>query len=103
MGILNALIIPKEYREKIKQIDIDFVDKYLYENPLEFKHDLSHLLNVKLSQDSNIKEETVYNVLKSIMIEDKTANTYVNEKGEYKIGILQGIADKDEKAKIYWD
>ena len=33
---------------KIKQIDIDFVDKYLYENPLEFKHDLSHLLNVKL-------------------------------------------------------
>ena len=100
MGILNALIIPKEYREKIKQIDIDFVDKYLYENPLEFKHDLSHLLNVKLSQDSNIKEETVYNVLKSIMIEDKTANTYVNEKGEYKIGILQGIADKDEKAKF---
>ena len=100
MGILNALIIPKEYRENIKQIDIDFVDKYLYENPVEFTYDLSHLLSVKLPQDSNIKEETVYNVLKSIMIEDKTANTYVNEKGEYKIGILQGIADKDEKAKF---
>lgn len=100
MGILNALIIPKEYREKIKQIDIEFVDKYLYESPVEFTHDLSHLLNVKLPHDSNIKEETVYNVLKSIMIEDKTANTYVNEKGEYKIGILQGIADKEEKAKF---
>ena len=100
MGILNALIIPKEYKEKIKQIDSEFVDKYLEESPIEFKHDLSHLLNVKLPQNALIKEETVYNVLKSIMIEDKSANTYVNEKGEYKIGILQGIADKQEKAKF---
>ena len=100
MGILNALIIPKEYMERIKQIDIDFVDKYLYESPVEFNYDLSHLLNVKLPQNSSIKEETVYNVLKSIMIEDKTASTYVNEKGEYKIGILKGIADKEEKAKF---
>ena len=99
MGILNALVIPKEYRDKIKDIDVDFVDKYLYDNPVEFKHDLSHLLDIKLPQSTSIKEENVYNVLKSIMIEDKSANTYVNEKGEYKIGILQGIADKDEKAK----
>lgn len=100
MGILDALIIPKEYTDKIKQIDIDFVDKYLFESPIEFKHDLTQVLNVKLPQNSKIKEETVYNVLKSIMIEDKNANTYVNEKGEYKIGILQGLADKKEKAKF---
>lgn len=100
MGILDALIIPKEYTEKIKQIDMEFVDKYLFENPIEFKHDLTQVLNVKLPQNSKIKEETVYNVLKSIMIEDKNANTYVNEKGEYKIGIIQGLADKKEKAKF---
>lgn len=100
MGILDALIIPKEYIEKIKQIDIDFVDKYLFENPVEFKHDLTQVLDVKLPQNSKIKEETVYNVLKSIMIEDKEASTYVNEKGEYKIGILQGFIDKNEQAKF---
>lgn len=100
MGILDALIIPKEYIEKIKQTDIDFVDKYLFEKPVEFKHDLTQSLEVKLPQNTNIKEETVYNVLKSIMIEDRNSDTYVNEKGEYKIGILHGIADKEEKAKF---
>ena len=100
MGILDALIIPKEYIGKIKEIDIDFVDKYLYEKPIEFKYDLTQSLNVKLPRTTNIKEETVYNVLKSIMIEDKSSDTYVNEKGEYKIGILHGIADKNEKAKF---
>ena len=100
MGILNALIIPREYRDKINEVDINFVDKYLYESPVEFKHDLSHLLEVKLPEDSKISEETVYNVLKSIMIEDKNAHTYLNEKGEYKIGILHGNVDKEEKAKF---
>ncbi len=100
MGILDALIIPKEYTEKIKQIDFDFVDKYLFEKPIEFKHDLTQILEVKLPQTSEIKEETVYNILKSIMLEDKNEATYLNEKGEYKIGILQGVADKNEKAKF---
>lgn len=100
MGILDAIIIPKEYIEKVKQIDIDFTDKYLFEKPVEFKHDLTQLLNVKLPQNSTIKEQTVYNILKSIMIEDKNSDTYVNENGEYKIGILQGNADKNEKAKF---
>ena len=99
MGILNAIIIPKEYIEKIGKIDVDFVDKYLYEKPVEFKYDLSNLLDVKLPQNTNIEPETVVNVLKSIMIEDSSADTYLNENGEYKIGILQGISDKDEKAK----
>lgn len=99
MGILNAIIIPKEYREKIGKIDVDFVDKYLYEKPVEFNYDLSNLLDVKLPQNTNIEPETVVNVLKSIMIEDSSADTYLNENGEYKIGILQGISDKDEKAK----
>lgn len=100
MGILDAIIIPKEYIEKVKQIDIDFTDKYLFEKPIEFKHDLTQILNVKLPQNSTIKEQTVYNILKSIMIEDKNSDTYVNENGEYKIGILQGITDKNEKAKF---
>lgn len=100
MGILDALIIPKEYTEKIEQIDINFVDKYLFEKPVEFNYDLSQMLEVKLPQTTQIKAETVFNVLRSIMIEDKTADTYVNEKGEYKIGILHGIADKEEKAKF---
>ncbi len=100
MGILDALIIPKEFREEIKKQDPDFVDKYLYENPVEFKHDLTHIFDVKLPQDVQIKQETVISVLKSVMLEDKQASTYINEKGEYKIGILEGLSDKEEKAKF---
>lgn len=99
MGILDSIIIPKEYRNKIKQLDVDFVDKYLFEEPQEFKQDLSLLLDVKLPQNTKITQETVFNVLKSIMIGEKQG-TYVNEKGEYKIGIIEGISDKEEKAKF---
>lgn len=99
MGILDALIIPKEYISKIKEIDCDFTDKYLFENPVEFKHDLSYFLDVKLPEKTKIKQETVVNILKSIMIAEKSAHTYINEQGEYKIGILEGIADKKQKAK----
>ena len=99
MGILDSLIIPKEYRNKIKQLDINFIDKYLSEKPVEFKHDLSYLLEVNMPQESQVSKETVYNVLKSIMIEEKQG-TYINENGEYQIGIIEGIADKEEKAKF---
>ena len=100
MGILDALIIPKEEQKKIKQIDSDFIDKYLFEMPVEFKHDLTEFLEVKLPENTKIKNETVYNILKSIMIEDMTASTYLNENGEYKIGIIKGIADKNEPARF---
>lgn len=99
MGILDSLIIPQEYREKITKLDFNFVDKYIFENPVEFKHDLTNLLDVKLPQNCNIKQELIYNVLKSIMIEEKSS-TYINENGEYKIGVLEGIADSNEKAKF---
>ena len=59
MGILDALIIPKEYTEKIKQIDFDFVDKYLFEKPIEFKHDLTQILEVKLTQTSETKKQCI--------------------------------------------
>lgn len=100
MGILDALIIPKEYTEKIKQMDREFIDKYVFEKPIEWKQNITQFLEVKLPKDCKIKEETVYRVLKSIMLEDQKGDTYVNEKGEYKIGILQGVADKNEKAKF---
>ena len=98
MGILDALIIPKEYRDKIKSLDINLVDKYIFEEPMQFKHDLSLLLDVKLPQTALVDKETVFNVLQSIKIEEKTG-TFLNENGEYKIGILGGNADREEKAK----
>ena len=102
MGVLDSLIIPKEYIDKIKQIDIDFVDKYLFEKPIEQKNNLTNILDVKLPQNSKVKYDTVLNILKSIVIEDKdnSSDIYVNENGEYKIGILQGFSDKQEKAKF---
>lgn len=99
MGILDALIIPKEYQEKVNEIDVGFVDKYIVENPREFRHDLTEILKVDLPVDTNVKPETVVNVLKTILLDNKQEDNYIDEKGSYKIGLIKGKADTNKVAQ----
>lgn len=99
MGLLDALIIPKEYHNKIQEIDNNFVDKYLVGNPKEFKHDLSEILKIDLPENTGIKKEDVYNVLKTIFLDDINDENYIDEKGIYKIGLLRGKADSKKVAQ----
>ena len=99
MGLLDALIIPKEYHNKIQEIDNNFVDKYLVGNPKEFKHDLSQILKIDLPENYEIKKEEVYNVLKTIFLDDINDENYIDEKGIYKIGLLRGKADSKKVAQ----
>ena len=99
MGLLDALIIPKEYHNKIREIDTNFVDKYLVGDPKEFRHDLSEILRVDLPEGSDIKKEEVYNVLKTIFLDNINDENYIDENGTYKIGLLRGKADNKKVAQ----
>ena len=100
MGLLDALIIPKEYQDKIQDIDPNFTDKYLVGNPKEFRHDLSEILKVELPEDSSVKKEDVFNVLKTIFLDNINEENYIDEKGTYKIGMLKGKSDTNKKAQF---
>ena len=99
MGILDALIIPKQYQEKIQEVDPNFVDKYLIGKPKEFRHDLCEILKVELPEDTQVKPEEVVNVLKTILLDNVDDENYIDEKGVYKIGMLKGKADTNKVAQ----
>lgn len=100
MGILDSLLIPEKELEKATQIDTEFVDKYLVPKPVESKHNLTEFLKVDLPENSGLSQEQVINTLKTILINDKTSQNYIGEKGYYQIGLVQGKTSKNQPSKF---
>ena len=88
MGILDALIIPKAYREQIKIMEDKRGDKYIFSSPKFMVHSLNQYLKVDTSMH-DISAEEVENVLTSILL-DENHHTHMDEKGNYSLGILRG-------------
>ncbi|KXG75446.1 TIGR02680 family protein [Thermotalea metallivorans] len=99
MGLLDALIIPKEYREKVFAMDVSMADRYIFSDPKFFQHELSSFLRPEKSDISGVSREEVDNVLKSILLDAEKEGPYINEKGEYGIGLLKGKVTRDYKPK----
>jgi uncharacterized protein (TIGR02680 family) len=90
MGLLDALIIPQGYMPMLPAVSEDAGDRYIASNPQFFKQELSMLLKPVVPKDGAITFEDIDNVLKSILIDNESSSTYVNERGEYCIGLIQG-------------
>lgn len=90
MGILDALIIPNKYKKRVFEMDNDMADKYLFSTPKYLMHELSLKLKAEKISLEGINEEDVENVLKSVLIDQQEEATYLNEKGEFGIGLIKG-------------
>lgn len=90
MGLLDALIVPKKYQKQVLQVDEGMADRYIFPEPQYFRHELSSLLKPEQLIEGELTYEDIDNVLKSIMLDQQEALTYINEKGEYGIGVLKG-------------
>lgn len=90
MGILDALIIPNKYKKRVFEMDKDMADKYLFASPKYLMHELSLKLKAEKASVDGISEQDVENVLKSVLIDEQEELTYLNEKGEFGIGLIRG-------------
>lgn len=91
MGLLDALIIPEKFKAKIKDIEKQgAADKYLYASANFLAYDLTQFLKLENTKVEGISYEEVENVLKSIVIDENSSSTYIDERGNYAIGILRG-------------
>lgn len=100
MGLLDALIIPDKYKEKVTSLCKEGADKYLYASPNFLTYDLSQFLKVERIDVKGISYEDIKNVLQSILIDENSSGTYINEKGNYGIGILKGNVSSKYSAKF---
>ena len=91
MGILDALIVPEEYQQKLWEMDPDAADQYLFPQLQLLSVDLSSWLKPVTRQDSVISRELVDTVIRSIITEDSETLLFLNADGRYGVGgVLQG-------------
>jgi len=99
MGLLDALIVPEDYREAVLKMDKGMADKYIFSNPQYMTHELSLLLKAEKIEDSQISPAIIDQALKSIVLNKDDSLTFLNEKGEFSIGILHGKSSGSFEAK----
>lgn len=104
MGLIDALIIPEKYKEQVLSRESSkreggyICDKYLFGTPNFLALNLTEYLSVETSELNGIKYEEVDDVLRSMFL-DKSSSTYIDEKGNYGLGILKGRATGDYETK----
>ncbi len=99
MGILDALIIPSQYKQKVLKTDKDMADKYLFSSPKLLKHELSQKLKVDKLCVDGISKTDIEDVLQSILLDEEKDATFINERGEFGIGIMRGKASNSYKSR----
>mgnify|MGYP000910535003 CR=1 FL=1 len=100
MGILDALIIPHRYKKQVLKMDKDMSDRYLFASPKYLMHELSQKLKVDKININGINEEDIYDVLKSILIDEQEGeSTFISQYGHYGIGPIRGKTSSTYKYK----
>ncbi|MBR1692699.1 MAG: TIGR02680 family protein, partial [Lachnospiraceae bacterium] len=109
MGILDALIVPPEYKEQIEALDSGTCDKYIFGDLAHVKPNLLELLDVDNGENDILKYQSVSNILSGVGVKDdirqqNTADTamhtWVDGKGHYRIGILEGSITRNYTARF---
>ncbi|MDF2472328.1 MAG: hypothetical protein K0R21_110 [Anaerocolumna sp.] len=98
MGILDAIIVPGHYKEKVYQCDLGFCDKYIFADISQVKENISSVLELDNEIDNIILFQELSAVLRGIGVVSGES-TFIREDGTYGIGILKGTVTGQYKAK----
>lgn len=109
MGILDALIVPAEYREQIQLLDPGVCDKYIFSDLAHVKPNLMKLLDVDNGENDILRYQSVSNILSGIGVMDAESpvetsgddrNTWIDGNGNYRIGVLEGSITRKHSAQF---
>lgn len=98
MGILDALIVPSQYKDKVLTMEAGTCDKYLFDDAEPVKANMNMLLDVDNRENDILFYQQVSNVLSGIASGGKF-HTSVKEDGIYQIGMVIGTITREYKAK----
>lgn len=108
MGILDALIVPAEYRETVLALDAGVCDRYIFSDVTRVKQNLLEFLDVDNGENDILKYQSISHILSSIGVYGKgmwgndpgaqkgkeaageSGSTWVSGEGNYRIGVLEG-------------
>ncbi|MCI8750224.1 MAG: TIGR02680 family protein [Lachnospiraceae bacterium] len=101
MGILDALIVDADNRNKILGIEGNICDKYLFSDIEHVKPGIMEVIQVYNAKDDIILYQQISNVLSGIgyYSKDVQPSTWAGLEGHYRIGVLEGTTGTGYKAK----
>jgi len=99
LGILDALVVPPKFKEKVLEMDIGMADKYIFAQPEMLSFNLSQYMKPD-DYSEKISAMVIDDVLKSIFLDQDLSKFYITEKGSYGMGIIQGHISRNYEAKF---
>lgn len=118
MGILDALIVPAQYREEVLALGEGVCDRYIFSDVTHVRQNLLELLDVDNGENDILKYQSVSRILSSIGVHGKGmagnaisaggqderelagegGSTWIEEQGNYRVGILEGTITGEYRA-----
>lgn len=103
MGILDALIVSADYREEVLTLDSGVCDRYIFSDAVRVKQNLLEILDVDNAENDILRYQSVSAILSAIGVHKKDmqgdcGSTWIDEKGNYKIGVIEGTITREYKA-----
>lgn len=92
MGILDALIVPAQYRKQVQELGPGVCDRYIFSDVSHVKQNLLSALNVDHGDEDILLYQNVSNILSAIgwESEEEQGSTWIDRDGNYRLGILEG-------------
>lgn len=97
-GILDALIVPSQYRSEVRKLEQGACDKYIFSDVSHVKESLIQALDVDNGSNDILLYQKVSNILSAIgwgAGEETAGSTWIDARGNYRLGVLEGTVTKD--------
>ena len=105
MGILDALIVPEEYREQALALDAGVCDRYIFSDAAYVRNNIMDFLDVDNEEGDILLYQNVSRILTTIGWKEQDEETisesieknrtWIDKRGNYGIGIIEGTVTKN--------
>ncbi len=103
MGVLDALLVPEEYRERVYALDPGVCDRYIFSDLTHVRQNLMEVLEVDNAENDILLYQSISHVLSSVGFGGKGAergDSWVDAQGNYRLGVLEGTVSKQYTARF---
>ncbi len=100
MGVLDALIVSAEYRDRVLKLGEGFSDKYLFTDAAAVRESLTAALHIDEEKNDILLYQKVTGILSAIGRNADKNGTWIDAQGNYKLGVLEGTVTKQYKPKF---
>lgn len=101
MGLLDALIVPAEYRKQVRQLGEGLCDHYIFSDVAHVKKSLMEALDIYNGENDILLYQNISNILRAVAYggEEEQGAAWIGQDGSFRLGVLEGTVTKQYEAR----